>query len=289
MVVFAEQDINMELFVTAKSRKEAMEFSSRSVSLAGMGWSLESSSTSSGLSVNRSVGVETPWQFSLLNNWIALSGCLFCWVSWTTSFAGTDVCLGVWSCLRHSLRPLISCGGVSISSRILFTFRLVSALVLWMLFSFWQHWTSFTKGVHHTSILDLESFTFLAFSHADRSSCSSLKTSTDSVWDPQLDLFSSLLSTNCSKMSTWSLVRSAVYHGMKFLIKQTIQDFLWRILLFTNLYLVNTSILKSWKKNPSLPPGSRNSKACFQTIIFFKVRLVKPQKLLLLFSGSFSI
>lgn len=48
MVAFAGQDINMELFVTAKSREEGMEFSSRSVSLAGMGWSLESSSTSSG-------------------------------------------------------------------------------------------------------------------------------------------------------------------------------------------------------------------------------------------------
>lgn len=48
MVAFAGQDINMELFVTAKSREEGMEFSSRSVSLAGMDWSLESSSTSSG-------------------------------------------------------------------------------------------------------------------------------------------------------------------------------------------------------------------------------------------------
>lgn len=47
MVAFAGQDINMELFVTAKSREEGME-SSRSVSLAGMDWSLESSSTSSG-------------------------------------------------------------------------------------------------------------------------------------------------------------------------------------------------------------------------------------------------
>lgn len=165
------------------------------------------------LSGNRSVGVGTPWQFSLSNNWIALSGCLFCWVSWTTSFAGTDVGLGVWSCLRYSLRPLIHCGGVSISSRILFTSRLVSAWVLWMLFSFWQQWTSFTKGVHHTSILDLESFTFLAFSHADRSSCLSLKTSTDSVWDPQLDLFSSLLSTNCLRCLTghlWGLLCSTV-------------------------------------------------------------------------------
>lgn len=63
MVAFAGQDIKMELFVTAMSREEGMEFSSRSVSLAGMDWSLHSSSVSSGLQETGQQGKELPGSF----------------------------------------------------------------------------------------------------------------------------------------------------------------------------------------------------------------------------------